>query len=77
MDYRLGFGLLILKKSSYAACSNASVLRKNILLATSHWKGIQVEFFTIDQNIGKSLKCIFTKFELSSSCRFQNIAVQS
>ena len=34
-------------------------------------------FSTVDQNIGKSLKCILTKFELSTSSRFQDIAVQS
>ena len=40
-------------------------------------KGIQVKFFTVDQKVGKSLKCILTKFELSTSYRFQDVAVQS
>ena len=40
-------------------------------------KGIQVKFFTVDRNVGKSLQCILTKFELSTSCRFQDIAVPS
>ena len=38
---------------------------------------IQVKFFTFDQNVGKSLKRISTKIEHSTSCRFQDIAVQS
>ena len=29
--------------------------------------GIQVKFFIVNQNGGKSLKCIFTKFEVSTS----------
>ena len=33
--------------------------------------------FTVEQNVGKSQKCILNKFELSTSCRFQNIAVQN
>ena len=42
-----------------------------------HLKGIQVKFFTVDQNVWISLACILTKFELSVFCRFQDIAVQS
>ena len=30
---------------------------------------------TLVQNVGLNLKCILTKFELSTSCRFQDIAV--
>ena len=40
-------------------------------------KGIQAKFFTVDQKLGKNLKCIFTVFELSTSCRLQDIVVQS
>ena len=40
-------------------------------------KGIQVNFFTLDQIFGKSLQCIFANFELSTSSRFQDIAVQN
>ena len=40
-------------------------------------KGIQVKCFTADQNIRKSLKCNITKIEVSTSCRFQDIAVQN
>ena len=40
-------------------------------------KDIQVKFFSVGLNVEKSLKCILTKFELSTSCRFQDIAVQS
>ena len=35
------------------------------------------KFFTYDQNAGKGSKCILTKLELSTSCHFQDIAVQS
>ena len=38
-------------------------------------KSIQVEFFSVDQNVEKNLKYILTKFELFNSCRFQDIAV--
>ena len=34
-------------------------------------KGIQVKFFTLDQNVGKSLKRTLTKFELSTPFRFK------
>ena len=40
-------------------------------------KGIHVKFFTLDQNVGIKLKCILTIFGLFTSCRFQDIAVQS
>ena len=40
-------------------------------------QGIQVKFFTIDQNVKKILKCISTKFELSATSCFQNIIVQN
>ena len=40
-------------------------------------KGIQVKFFTVDQNVGKSRKWILTKFELSTFFHFQDITVQS
>ena len=33
------------------------------------------QVFTVDQNAGKLLKCILTKLEVSTSCRFQHIAV--
>ena len=39
-------------------------------------RGIQAKFFTADQNFGKRLKYILTKFELFTSCRIQDIAVQ-
>ena len=39
-------------------------------------KGIQVKFFTVELNVGKRLKCIFTKFKLSTFCRFQDIVVK-
>ena len=32
---------------------------------------------TLGQNVGISLKCIFTKFEFSMPSRFQNFAVQN
>ena len=38
-------------------------------------KGIQVKFFTADQNVAKSLKCIFTKFEVSTFFRFREITI--
>ena len=38
---------------------------------------VPVKFFTANQNLGQSLKFILTKFELSASCCFQDIAVQS
>ena len=38
-------------------------------------KGIQVKFFALDQNVGICLKCILTKFEVSTHSRFQDIAV--
>ena len=34
-------------------------------------------FVTVDQNIGESLKCTLATFEASTSCRFQDIAVQN
>ena len=40
-------------------------------------KGIQIKFFTVDQNVWKSVKCILTKFEFFTSCHFQDIVVQS
>ena len=40
-------------------------------------KGIEVKVFTVDQYVEKSLKCILTKFELSTSSRFKDITVQS
>ena len=40
-----------------------------------YYKGIQVEFFTFDQNAGISLECILTEMDISTSCRFQDIAV--
>ena len=39
--------------------------------------GIQVNFFTIGQNVWTSLKCILTDFGLSTSSYFQDIAVQN
>ena len=36
-----------------------------------------IKFSTVDQNVGISLKCILSKFELSTSGCFQDIAVQS
>ena len=36
------------------------------------WKDIQIKFFTIDQNVAKSLKRILTKFEIFTSCLFQD-----
>ena len=32
---------------------------------------------TVDQNVGKSPKCILTKFELSASCRIKDIVIQN
>ena len=40
-------------------------------------KGIQVKCFTLDQNVGICLKRILTKFEVSTSSRFQDITVQN
>ena len=40
-------------------------------------KGIQVKFFTLDQNIGIWLRCVLTKVKLSTPSRFQDIAVQN
>ena len=40
-------------------------------------KGIEVKIFTLNQNVRICLKCILTKFELSTPFRFQNIAVQN
>ena len=34
-------------------------------------------FFTLDQNVGICLKCILTKFEVSTSSRYQDIALQN
>ena len=39
--------------------------------------GIQAKFFTLDQNIGISLQCILTKFDVSTPFQFPNIAVQN
>ena len=36
-------------------------------------KIIYVKFFTFGQNVGKRVKCILAKLELSTSSRFQNI----
>ena len=40
-------------------------------------KDIQVKFFTLDQNVGISLKFIVTKFEISTPSRFQDNAIQN
>ena len=40
-------------------------------------RGVQVKLFTVHQNVEKRRKCFLTKFELFTSCRFQDIAVQS
>ena len=40
-------------------------------------KGIQVKFFTLNQNVGISLKRILAKFEVSTPFRFWDIAVQN
>ena len=34
-------------------------------------------FLQLTKNVEKSLNCILTKFEPSTSCRFQDIAIQS
>ena len=39
------------------------------------FKDIQVEFFSVHQNVGINLKCIFTKFELYTFSSFQDITV--
>ena len=36
-----------------------------------------VKFFTLDQNVAKTVKYNLTKFELSMSSRFQDITVQN
>ena len=36
-----------------------------------------VKFFTLDQNVAKTVKYNLTKFELSMSLRFQDITVQN
>ena len=41
------------------------------------WKGIQLKFFMLDQNVKICLKYNLTKFEISSPCGFQDIAVQN
>ena len=46
-------------------------------LVTSLKKGIQVKFFTLDQDVGISLKCILTKFKISMPFCFQDIVVQN
>ena len=40
-------------------------------------KGRSSKFFAAVQNDGKTLKCILNKCELSTFCRFQDIAIQS
>ena len=40
-------------------------------------KGIQVKFFTVDQNVDIRLKSFHTEIEVSTSCRFQDNAVQN
>ena len=40
-------------------------------------RSIQVKFFPVDQNVGKSLKYIFIKIELSTPSRFQDIAFKN
>ena len=40
-------------------------------------KHIQVKFFSLDQNVGISLKRILTKFEASTPSRFQDFTVQN
>ena len=52
----------------------------NILVNNGTWLErpfIQFKFFTVDQNVGKRQKCIPTKFELSMSSCYLDIAVQS
>ena len=41
------------------------------------WKGSQVKFVPVEQIVRKCLKCILTKIEVSTSCSFQDIAVQN
>ena len=42
------------------------------------WKGIiQDKFFALHSNVGINLKRIFTKFEVFTNSRFQDIAVQN
>ena len=40
-------------------------------------KGHSSQVFTLDQNLGICLKCILTKFEVSTASRFPDIAVQN
>ena len=40
-------------------------------------KRYSVHIFTLDQNVEICLKCILTKFEVSTPSRFQDIAVQN
>ena len=45
---------------------------KSLTIEMHHFK-----FFVFDQNVEKSLKCIFTKIEVSTSSRFQDTAFQN
>ena len=46
-------------------------------LTSSTQRGIQVKFFNIDQNVGKSLQYILPKFKLSTSSVFTILYVQN
>ena len=39
--------------------------------------GMQLKFFSVDQNVGVSLKSFVTKTEISAPFCFQDIAVQN
>ena len=60
-----------------SAVENTLARIAKLLNTIKSWEGIQVKFFTVDPNIEKILKCFLTKFELFTSSRFQDIAVQN
>ena len=75
MHFKVLFVRAQAKHESYGYCNNwlskvyQTFVRKHQKL---HRKTLS-QIIAADQNVGKILKCIFTKFEFSTSCRFQNI----